>query len=70
MPVSDSLAPTLTSQAEKDVVKSFGGWTAFCLAYGCKPWESESNEEAKAILHSLATEEEKGRPTFAYGTSP
>lgn len=61
----------MTSQGEKDIVKSFGGWTAFCLAYGCKPWESDSNDEAKAILQSLATAESRGRPnTLAYGTSP
>ncbi|GMK58503.1 hypothetical protein CspeluHIS016_0505350 [Cutaneotrichosporon spelunceum] len=65
MPASDGLAPPLRSQAEKDIVASFGGWTAFCLAYGCKPWQTESNQEAKAILHSLATEERRGHHTAA-----
>jgi hypothetical protein len=61
----------MTSQEEKDIVKSFGGWTAFCLAYGCKPWNPDSNDEAKAILEGLANAQSRGRPnTRAYGTSP
>ncbi|KLT39092.1 hypothetical protein CC85DRAFT_288916 [Cutaneotrichosporon oleaginosum] len=59
MPASDGLAPPMASQTEKDIVKSYGGWTAFCLAYGCRPWDSESNDEAKAILKSMAREEDR-----------
>ena len=40
--------------AEREIVKSFGGWTAFCHTYGLKPWNSEENDEAISILKGLA----------------
>uniref|UniRef100_A0A093V2F4 Uncharacterized protein n=1 Tax=Talaromyces marneffei PM1 TaxID=1077442 RepID=A0A093V2F4_TALMA len=58
MPASDGLQPPL-SPAERDVVKSYGGWTRFCASFGLKPWNDEDAEEAMQILRSFTTQEEK-----------
>ncbi|EFX02157.1 hypothetical protein CMQ_2206 [Grosmannia clavigera kw1407] len=52
MPASDSLQPPLTP-AERDIVKSYGGWTNFMLAMGLKPWVDDDMAEGKAILEGL-----------------
>lgn len=51
-----SAAPPMTP-GEREIVKSYGDWTSFCQAYGLKPWNSEENEEAIAILKGLAAHE-------------
>ncbi|WOO76469.1 uncharacterized protein LOC62_01G000090 [Vanrija pseudolonga] len=53
MPASDGLQPQLSAE-ERAIVKSYGGWTAFCIAFGLKPWNSDENDEAKAIVQQLA----------------
>ncbi|KAJ5915857.1 hypothetical protein N7454_010998 [Penicillium verhagenii] len=53
MPATDALQPPLT-EAERAIVKSYGGWTQFMLSYGLKPHDLEDIEEAKAILEGLA----------------
>ncbi|TXT15528.1 hypothetical protein VHUM_00031 [Vanrija humicola] len=52
MPASDGLAPPL-SEVERDIVKSHGGWTAFCASYGLEPWNPDENKEAKSLIHLL-----------------
>lgn len=42
------------NQVEKDIVKSYGGWTNFCLSHGLKPFSDEENEEATRILRQYA----------------
>lgn len=46
---------------EKDIVKSYGGWTGFCHSYGYKPYDLEENEEAAQLLRQLAQEEEQSK---------
>ncbi|KAL1413758.1 hypothetical protein Q8F55_001540 [Vanrija albida] len=53
MPASEGLQPQLTP-AERAIVKSYGGWTAFCTAYGLKPWNSDENDEARRIVQQMA----------------
>ncbi|KAJ5928211.1 hypothetical protein N7466_007167 [Penicillium verhagenii] len=53
MPATDGLQPPLT-EAERTVVKSYGGWTQFMLAFGLKPTDPVDAEEAKALLKGLA----------------
>ncbi|RSH86024.1 uncharacterized protein EHS24_004223 [Apiotrichum porosum] len=45
-------APPLNSY-EREAVKSFGGWTAFCNAYGLKPQNADDNEEAYQIVKRM-----------------
>ncbi|KAI8593680.1 hypothetical protein BDZ88DRAFT_403379 [Geranomyces variabilis] len=52
MPATDGLQPPLTP-AEREVVKSYGGWTNFMQAYGLKPWESDDIAEAHAIVQQM-----------------
>ncbi|TXT15519.1 hypothetical protein VHUM_00022 [Vanrija humicola] len=58
MPASDGLPESQLSPAEREVVKSYGGWTAFCTAYGLKPWNSDDNDEAKAIVQQMAANDD------------
>ncbi|KAL4793817.1 hypothetical protein BDV19DRAFT_390798 [Aspergillus venezuelensis] len=53
MPASDSLQPPL-SPAEREVVRSYGGWMNFLFSYGLKPWDWEDVDEGLAILKGLA----------------
>lgn len=50
MPASDGLQPPKHNEAERDVIKSYGGWTAFCNAHGYRPWDDEDAEDAEATL--------------------
>ena len=43
------------SPKEREVVKSYGGWTAFCESHGLKPWEASDNQEALSIVKALAS---------------
>ncbi|KAJ5156231.1 hypothetical protein N7492_009034 [Penicillium capsulatum] len=46
MPASDALQPPL-SPAEREIVKSYGGWTQFLASFDLKPWESDDAAEGK-----------------------
>lgn len=58
MPASDALQPPL-APAEREVVKSFGGWTQFCATYGLKPWDDDDNQEAYRIVQMMAAHDEE-----------
>lgn len=49
----------MRNQWEKDIVKSFGGWTHFCNSYGLKPQNPDENDEAISILRGLAAADEQ-----------
>ncbi|KAL4949430.1 hypothetical protein BDW69DRAFT_174476 [Aspergillus filifer] len=53
MPASDSLQPPLTP-AEREIVRSYGGWTNFLVSYGLKPWDEADASEGLAILRGIA----------------
>ena len=40
--------------AEREIVKSYGGWTAFMQSYGLKPWDSADADEALQIVRQMA----------------
>ncbi|CAK7224830.1 hypothetical protein SCUCBS95973_005653 [Sporothrix curviconia] len=54
MPATDALAPPLTPE-ERQIVKSYGGWTQFMISYGLKPYELEDIDEAKQIVSAMAS---------------
>ncbi|KAJ3182987.1 hypothetical protein HDU87_007409 [Geranomyces variabilis] len=56
MPATDGLQPPLTP-AERQVVKSYGGWTSFMQAYGLKPWDSDDIEDAYRIVQQMAADD-------------
>jgi hypothetical protein len=41
--------------AEREVVKSYGGWTAFMMVFGLKPWEQDDADEALQIVRQMAS---------------
>lgn len=41
------------------MVKSYGDWTNFCLAFGLKPYNPDENEEALQIVRTMAREDAK-----------
>ncbi|KAG6017202.1 hypothetical protein E4U43_002120 [Claviceps pusilla] len=45
--------PPLTA-AEREVRRSYGGWTNFMQSFNLKPWDSDDAEEGKAIIAALA----------------
>lgn len=53
-----TLEPPL-SPAERDIVKSYGGWTQFCASFGLKPWNDEDAEEAMQILRGFTAQDGK-----------
>ncbi|KAG5927484.1 hypothetical protein E4U42_002194 [Claviceps africana] len=57
MPASDGLQPPLTA-AEREIRRSYGGWTNFMLSMGLKPWDTADAEEGKAIIAGLASHEQ------------
>ncbi|KAL4932300.1 uncharacterized protein BDV17DRAFT_287827 [Aspergillus undulatus] len=57
MPYTDSLQPPLTD-AERAIVKAYGGWTNFLICFGLKPWNEEDAEEGVAIARAFAKDEE------------
>jgi Tat protein secretion system quality control protein TatD with DNase activity len=50
--------PSLSQEA-KAVVKSYGSWTAFCHAYGYKPWDSSDEKDAARLAESFGKEEKE-----------
>ncbi|KAF9886148.1 hypothetical protein FE257_011973 [Aspergillus nanangensis] len=58
MPSTDALQPPLTS-GEKEIVKSYGGWTPFMQSFALKPSEKEDVQEAKQILEVFLEDDEK-----------
>ncbi|KAG6003123.1 hypothetical protein E4U21_002321 [Claviceps maximensis] len=65
MPATDSLQPPLTP-TERQICKSYGGWSNFMASMGLKPWVSDDAEEGKAILAAFASdveEENKNKTT-------
>ncbi|KAJ5545015.1 hypothetical protein N7535_006596 [Penicillium sp. DV-2018c] len=55
---TDCLQPPLTD-AERAIVKSYGGWTAFMFSFGLKPFNDDDAEEAMAILKAFTTQDEE-----------
>lgn len=58
-----ALEPPLTP-AEREISKSYGGWTSFMQSMGLKAHKDEDIGEAKAIISGLArdiSEREKGQ---------
>ncbi|KXJ85660.1 hypothetical protein Micbo1qcDRAFT_237388 [Microdochium bolleyi] len=53
MPATDALQPPLTP-TERDVVKSYGGWTPFMHAYALKPYDHDHIDEAHQIARTFA----------------
>ena len=53
------IAPVTNNQTERDIIRSFDGWSNFCYSYGLKPTDLDEDEEAKAILRRLAEEDIK-----------
>jgi len=51
---TDRAEPPL-SDKEREVVKSYGGWTAFCESHGLKPWDPSDKQEALSIVKALAS---------------
>ncbi|CAK7229694.1 hypothetical protein SEUCBS140593_007333, partial [Sporothrix eucalyptigena] len=49
-------SPPLTP-AEREIVKSFGGWTAFMQCYGLKPYDDDDIQEAKAIVEEMVRQD-------------
>ncbi|KAM4063397.1 hypothetical protein HRG_010120 [Hirsutella rhossiliensis] len=58
MPATDSLQPPL-SKAEREVCKSYGGWTNFMQSMGLKPWEDDDAAEGKAILAAFVAKDKE-----------
>nr|XP_019012814.1 uncharacterized protein I206_02310 [Kwoniella pini CBS 10737]OCF51595.1 hypothetical protein I206_02310 [Kwoniella pini CBS 10737] len=58
MPATDALQPPLLP-AEKEIVKSYGGWTNFMHCFGLKPWEFDDIDEALSIVKQLARNDDK-----------
>jgi len=47
------IEPAGLSLAEKQVIKSYGGWTSFMTAFGLKPWEGEDAQEGLQIVRAF-----------------
>jgi hypothetical protein len=58
LPPNTATAPPL-APAEREIVKSYGGWTQFMHAFGLKPWDLEDIDEAKHILVSFTTPDDE-----------
>jgi hypothetical protein len=56
----EELGRVLTDQqpplqpAEREIVKSYGGWTAFMQSYGLKPFDDNDVREALQIERQMA----------------
>ena len=61
-----TLAPILTP-TERAIVKSYGGWTEFCLVHGLKPFKMDENEEAHRIVQAMAKYGEDKQANSAAG---
>ncbi|KAI1840970.1 hypothetical protein JX265_010442 [Neoarthrinium moseri] len=61
MPSSDSLQPPL-SPAEREISKSYGGWTGFMQSMGLKPWNDDDAAEGKAIIAAFASDHAQSAP--------
>lgn len=44
--------------AERKIVKDYGGWSNFLLAFGLKPWNDEDAKEGKSILEGFVSNAE------------
>ena len=51
-----SLEPPL-SEAERAIVKSYGGWTQYTQSFGLKPWEQGDADEGKQILEASVADD-------------
>ncbi|KAL4937979.1 hypothetical protein BDV06DRAFT_201937 [Aspergillus oleicola] len=62
MPSTDCLQPPLTP-SERAIVKSYGGWTNFMIAFGLKPWNKDDAEEGVQIARTFAApdQDEEGQ---------
>ncbi|KAJ5138766.1 uncharacterized protein N7515_003614 [Penicillium bovifimosum] len=59
MPVTDALPEPPLTPAERAIVKSYGGWTAFMHSFGLKPFIEEDAEEGKKILEAFTQPDEE-----------
>lgn len=46
------IEPPLTP-AEREIVKSYGGWAQFMASFGLKPWEQDGADEGKKTLEAF-----------------
>lgn len=53
-----SPAPPL-SPAERNIVRSYGTWTDFMIAYGLKPYNLDDVQEGKLILEGMVAHNEQ-----------
>ncbi|KAG9250588.1 uncharacterized protein F5Z01DRAFT_665931 [Emericellopsis atlantica] len=53
MPSTDGLQPPL-QPAEREIVKSYGGWSSFMHAYGLKPHDLDDIDTAHNIVKQMA----------------
>ncbi|KAG5934683.1 hypothetical protein E4U53_000633 [Claviceps sorghi] len=60
MPATDGLQPPLTP-AEREIRRSYGGWTNFMASMGLKPWDLDHIDEAKAIIAAMASHDEAAK---------
>lgn len=51
-----SAEPPLTP-AEREIVKSYGGWTQFMICFGLKPWDLDDTDQGKRILESFVQDD-------------
>ena len=49
------------SPAEREVVKSFGGWTAFMQTYGLKVNDSDDAKQGAEIIKRMAQADAESR---------
>ncbi|KAI5852059.1 hypothetical protein GGS23DRAFT_601786 [Durotheca rogersii] len=58
MPATDALQPPL-SETEREICKSYGGWTNFMHSSGLKPWNDEDQAEGKTIIAAFASDKDE-----------
>ncbi|KAJ5723416.1 hypothetical protein N7488_001451 [Penicillium malachiteum] len=61
MPLTDSLHPPLEPE-EREIVKSYDGWTNYMFSHGLKPWNDDDAKEGKAILEAMTEADKETEP--------
>jgi hypothetical protein len=56
--VADAAVEPPLTPAEREIVKSYGGWTRFLASFTLKPWNHEDEEEGKAILRAFTANDD------------
>jgi hypothetical protein len=47
------------SPEERNIVKSYGGWTQFMHSFGLKPWDFDEIDEGKRILEGFVADDKE-----------